>query len=81
MRSVLASILALGLLIGLCASASAAPVHRSRARSHTAVGPSQGITTPTAAPTPGARFAVPGWSNESTERWLDKASSLVGVGG
>ena len=27
------------------------------------------------------RFAVPGWSNGSTERWLDNASALVGVGG
>lgn len=74
-------ILALGLLIALCASANAAPAHRFRARAHTAVGPSQGVTTPTAAPTRGARFAVPGWSDESTERWLDNASSLVGVGG
>jgi hypothetical protein len=75
------SILALGLLIVLCASANAASVHRFRARSHTAVRPSEGVTIPAAAPTPGARFAVPGWSDESTRRWLDNASSLVGVGG
>jgi hypothetical protein len=81
MRSILASIPALGLLIALGVSASAAPVHRPRARSHTAISPSQGVTSPAAAPTPGARFAVPGWSDESTRRWLDNASSLVGVGG
>jgi hypothetical protein len=75
------SVLAFGVLIALCASANAASVHRFRARPHTAVRPSQGVTTPTAAPTRGARFAVPGWSDESTERWLDNASALVGVGG
>ena len=75
------SILALGVLIALCASANAAAVHRSRTHAHTGVSPSQRVTTPTAAPTPGARFAVPGWSDESTRRWLDNASALVGVGG
>ncbi len=74
------SVLALGLSIALCASANAVPVHRFRARPHAAVDPSHGVTT-SAAPTPGARFAIPGWSDESTRRWLDNASSLVGVGG
>jgi hypothetical protein len=75
------SMLALGLLIALGASASAAPGHRSRARPHPHTGyPGQGAIAPTA-PTPGARFAVPGWSDESTRRWLDNASSLAGVGG
>ena len=78
MRSVPASVLALGMLIAFGASANAAPMHRPRARPHTTVDPHQGGVT---APARGARFAVPGWSNEDTQRWLDKASSLVGVGG
>jgi hypothetical protein len=68
------SVLALGLLIALCASANAATVHRSKARTvhlrtrqHVFVRPSQGVTAP--------RFAVPGWTNEETRRWLDNASS------
>jgi hypothetical protein len=69
MRSVLASILTLGLLIPLCASANATTVHRTshpRARPHVIV-PGQGVTAP--------RFAVPGWSEDATRRWLDNASS------
>ena len=69
------SILALGLLIALCATASAAPVHRSRARPHHAVSPGQRVTVP-GAPTATPRFAVPGWSDEDTRRWLDGASAL-----
>jgi hypothetical protein len=63
------SVLALGVLMTLYASASAATVHRPshlRARQHVIV-PSQGATTP--------RFAVPGWTDEGTRRWLDNASS------
>jgi hypothetical protein len=63
------SVLALGLLITLYASANAATVHRTshpRTRQHVIV-PSQGVATP--------RFAVPGWSDEATRRWLDNASS------
>ncbi len=63
------SVLALGLLITLCASASAATVHHSKPR-HVIVRPSQGVT-----PAPGARFAVPGWTDDATRRWLDDASS------
>jgi hypothetical protein len=62
------SVLALGLLITLCASANAATVHHSKPR-HVIVRPSQGVTAP------GARFAVPGWSDDATRRWLDDASS------
>ncbi|VIO74974.1 hypothetical protein CI1B_56930 [Bradyrhizobium ivorense] len=29
---------------------------------------------------PPARFAVPGWSDESTRQWLDQASCCVGGG-
>jgi len=58
------SVLALGLLITLCASANAATVHHSKPR-HVIVRPSQGLTAP------GARFAVPGWTDEQTRYWLD----------
>jgi hypothetical protein len=71
MRSVLASVLALGLLVTLCASANAAKVHRPlhpRVRPHVFVPvPAPGVTAP--------RFAVPGWSDGATQRWLDNASS------
>ena len=81
MRSVPASVLALGMLIAFGVFANAAPMHRPRARPHATVSSNQGGVTAPTAPARGARFAVPGWSNEDTERWLDKASSLVGVGG
>jgi hypothetical protein len=61
-------VLALGLLTALCASANAATVHHVRASHHVIVGPGQGVTAP-------GRFAVPGWSDEATRRWLDNASS------
>lgn len=80
MRSVLASVLALGSLIALCASAHAATVHRARARAHVVVDPRPVVTAPNA-PAGTSRFAVPGWSNEDTRRWLDNASALAGVGG
>ena len=68
------SVLALGLLIAFSASADAATAHRLRTRRHVIVAPSQGVTAP-AAPAATGRFAVPGWSDESTRQWLDKASS------
>jgi hypothetical protein len=74
------SILALGLLITLCASAAAAIAHRSRppterlrARQHLIVRPSQSVSAP-------ARFAVPGWTDEQTQYWLDSATSCAGCG-
>jgi hypothetical protein len=66
------SVLALGLLIALCTSADAATTHRAHARPHPSVSPSEGVTAPTA---PG-HYAVPGWSDEDTRRWLDGAGSL-----
>ncbi len=70
-------VLALSLLMALSASADAATVHRLRARPHvivtpgeappSQVGPNQGVTG-------SGRFAVPGWSDEDTKRWLNKAS-------
>jgi hypothetical protein len=67
------SILTLGFLIALCASANAARGHLSKPR-HLVVRPSQGVAAPT-------RFAVPGWTDEATRSWLDNASSGVGRGG
>lgn len=40
------SVLALGLLIALCASANAATVHHSRSRDHIVVRPSKGVAVP-----------------------------------
>jgi len=67
-------VLALGLLLFLCASAGAAPVRHARARQ-------PAMPHPPAAATPTTRFAVPGWSDEATRQWLDRASSMVGRGG
>jgi hypothetical protein len=67
-------LLVFGLLLASCATASAtthdplrpaAPLHVQRHR----------LINPTSVPPVGPRFAVPGWSNEDTERWLDNASS------
>ncbi len=70
------SILALGLLLIMCASANAVATHHSRPRQvivrpsqHVIVPPGQEVTTP------GARVAVPGWSDEDTQRWLDNESA------
>jgi hypothetical protein len=41
-------VLALGLLIGLCAPSSAATVHRSRSRPHVIIRPGQGVAVPRA---------------------------------
>ena len=60
------SVLALSLLISLSASANAARLHL-RTRQPVIVPPSQGLSAP--------RFAVPGWSDEATRRWLDNASA------
>jgi hypothetical protein len=75
------SALALGLFMTLCATADAATVHRAksheghlRTRQSVTIRPSDGATA-----TPG--FAVPGWTDEATRRWLDNASAGVGLGG
>jgi hypothetical protein len=67
-------------LITLCASANAATAHRAksleghlRAGQHVIVRPGQGVTAP-------ARFAVPGWTDEQSQYWLDNATSCVGCG-
>jgi hypothetical protein len=70
-------VLALDLVIMLWAPADAAPAHRAtahlRARHHLIIRPSQGATAP-------AHFAVPGWTDEQTQRWLDAPTSCEGCG-
>jgi hypothetical protein len=61
------SVLALGLSIALCASANAATAHHAKPR-HGIVGPSQNAIAPKG-------IAVPGWTDEQTRQWLDKASA------
>jgi hypothetical protein len=56
----------LGLLITLCASASAAKVrHLKPLARHSRPGPN--FTVPNG-------FAVPGWTDEETRQWLDNGS-------
>lgn len=60
------SVLALGLLITLCTSANAARVDRAKPpESHLHRG--QRVTV-------SKGFAVPGWTDEETRRWLDQAT-------
>jgi hypothetical protein len=79
-QNTMRSVLALGLLITLCAAANAATVHRPkppgvhlRTRERLTVRPGQSITAP-------ARFAVPGWTDEQTQYWLDNATVAAGLG-
>ena len=68
------SVLALGLLIALSASANAATVHL-RTRQHAIASPSQNLSVPPSHNNLSApRFAIPGWSDDATRRWLDNAS-------
>ena len=62
MRSVLISVLVLGLLVTLCASANAATVHRAK--------PHEGHLRPAPRDTLPKGFAVPGWTDEETRQWL-----------
>jgi hypothetical protein len=60
------SVLALGLALAWCASANAATVRRSKpTEGH--VRPSQRVAVPKS-------YAVPGWTDEQTRRWLDDAT-------
>jgi hypothetical protein len=84
MRSILASGLALGLsIITLCASADAATVRRFKPhQGH--LRPGQRVTVPQGYYYPAQRvpvaksFAVPGWTEEETAKWLYNASSGSG---
>jgi hypothetical protein len=70
------SVLALGLLISFSAAADAVPLHRSeRPRMHWRT--HQGIPLSSHAPT---NFAIPGWTDGQTQRWLDNASAGSGLG-
>lgn len=71
------SLLAIGLMVALCTAANAAPAQHARTRHP----PHPAVDRPGADVRSGARFAVPGWSDGATERWLDSASSNVGRGG
>jgi hypothetical protein len=67
-------LLVFGLFLASCATASAAtrdPI-RPAGRLHVQ---KQRLVNPSAASPARPRFAVPGWSDEDTERWLDNASS------
>jgi hypothetical protein len=66
------SVLALGLLITLCASADAATVHRFKPPERH-LRPVQPVTLPN-------RFAVPGWTDEQTLKWLYNGSAGSGLG-
>jgi hypothetical protein len=69
------SVLALGLLITLCASANAATVHRSK--------PPEGHLRPDQRVTVPKGYAVPGWTDEQTRKWLYNGSAAaadVGTG-
>ena len=79
MRFVLAY---LGLLIALCASGNAATVHRStqpplRTRQHVFVPPTQLVAPGQGVTTPG--FAVPGWTDEATRRWMDNNTACSSI--
>jgi hypothetical protein len=68
------SVLVLGLLAILCASADAATVHHSRAR-RVFVAPRQDLTAPEQRVTPPASITVPGWTEEQTLQWLERTSA------
>jgi hypothetical protein len=75
MRSVFASVFALGLLIALGASGNAATVHRPR--QHAVVPPGQVTIRNHGLATPG--FAVPGWSDEATRQWMGQYDSCRSI--
>jgi hypothetical protein len=75
------SILAFGLFITLCATTSAATLHRAkpheghlRTQQLVTIRPSQRATAP-------RHFAVPVWTDEQTDHWLYSASAPAGPAG
>jgi hypothetical protein len=65
---------AFGLVIALCwTAASAAPVHRSKPPARWSARPH--LNVPPRQVDPPGRFAVPGWSDDATRRWMDNASA------
>ncbi len=75
------SVPALGLLVTLSASADAAAVHRSKPPTVHLCTPQNVIVRPSQGVTAAARFAVPGWTDEETRRWLDNANPCTSCGG
>jgi len=76
------SILVLSTLTIFCAPADAATVRHSRSIQYHAR-PEHGVTAPDvrkgyAVP---KSYAVPGWTDGETQKWLDDATRMVGVGG
>ena len=69
------SVLALGLLITLYASADAATVRRFKPHERH-LRPTQGFTVPNVS----KGFAVPGWTDEQTRYWLYNGSAAAGLG-
>jgi len=61
-QNAMRSVLVLSLLITLCASASAAPVHRAK--------PREGHLRPGQPDTLPKGYTVPGWTDEQTRQWL-----------
>jgi hypothetical protein len=76
------SILALSALAIFCGSADAAAVRHSRPIQHRAR-PEHAVTAPDARRgyPPPRGYAVPGWTDQETQKWLDDATREVGVGG
>jgi hypothetical protein len=72
MYAVLALSLAASFSFAACAPAKATSIHRATPERYRAprlvIPPSHGAASQ-------AQFAVPGWSDEETRRWLDNASS------
>jgi hypothetical protein len=66
------SVLALGVFITLCASADAATALRSKPPERH-LRPHQGVTAP-------AGYAVPGWTDQQTRKWLYNGSAAAGLG-
>jgi hypothetical protein len=83
MRSVLASIFVLGLLITPCASGNAATAHHQRRHAiapgapDAGHGAGQAMARDRGSATPG--YAVPGWSDEATRQWMGQYDSCKSI--
>jgi hypothetical protein len=66
-------VVALGLLITLCASGNAATAHRFRLHERH-LRPDHGVVAPP------VRYAVPGWTDEQIRKWLYNGSACSGLG-
>jgi len=74
------SLLTAGLLVALCAAASAQTAEHARASIAHPRMRQPVIVRPDPVAAPRARFAVPGWTDEQTRQWLDNATSCEGCG-